>query len=471
MSKDRTGIFSDPGTGKTIPVCVLIQYRWDQQGCKTIWTMPKSLLKKNKRELLDWTELTADEVVIIDGSPKKRRELMADPRGKVFLWNFDGFSREWELLVAHHPEINMLCGDEWHLGFKGPNSQRTQNLFRFMERTKYLVAMTGTIIDGRLDAAYPLIELCEPGQYVGGYAGFLMAHAIEGDHGRIVAWRDPGRVGAIFRRMAIRHTFEEVYGPEAKVIVHESCEMDPAQREAYQEFEETALLELEESWLDGTLPGVNLIRCRQLMEHPQSFGPPLDTIKLTGKEERLLIHLEDHKNTGKPLIIFSALVPQHDRLEEICKGMGFRVGVIDGRYSAKHRDEVDLKFQAGELDIVIASAATAGIGFNWGHVDHIIFISLDYMDSNFVQAYRRAIRGKRETPVLITVMEYEDSVDQKIFEIVEKKSAMAHAVDETKERIRLRKNKAPKPIMSSLTPTTSFKMSDLISGNQVEHSD
>jgi SNF2 family DNA or RNA helicase len=212
--------------------------------------------------------------------------------------------------------------------------------------------------------------------------------------------------------------------------------MTPKQREFYDEFEAAALLELEDSWLDGTLPGVNLIRCRQLMEHPQTFGPPLDVIKLTGKEERLLIHLEDHRN--KPLVIFGALTEQHNRVVEICKAEGFRVGLINGTVSGAQRSRVDLAFQAGELDIVVASPATAGIGFNWGHVDHIIFMSLDYMDSNFVQAYRRAIRGKREKPLLITVMEYENSVDQKIFAIVEKKSVMAQEVDPTRTAVRLR---------------------------------
>ena len=461
MSRPRCGNFSDPGTGKTPPTCVYIGWMWDEKKVRTIWCMPKSLRKKNLLELLEWTDFTMDDVVIVGGSPARRTRLMKTD-AKVFVMGFDCFARNWQELVAYHPDVNMLVGDEWHMGFKSDGSQRTQSLYAFMERTEYLVAMTGTIIDGRLDTAYPLIQLCQPGSYMSGHAGFIMAHAIENSYGQIVAWRNPERVGKIFKNIAIRHTFEEVYGPEAKVIVHEVCEMDPKQREFYTEFEETALLELEDSWLDGTLPGVNLIRCRQLMEHPQTFGEPLDQISRTGKEERLLIHLEDHKRTGKPFIIFSAMVPQHDRIEAMCKSMGFKVGVINGTVSGAKRARVDEDFQAGLLDGVLGSAATAGVGFNWGHVDHIICVSLDYMDSNFVQAYRRAIRGKRSKPLLITVMEYENSVDQKIFEIVEKKSSLAHAVDPSKERIRLRSPKS-NPEMDN---ANSFKMTDFISRNR-----
>lgn len=461
MATPRCGNFSDPGTGKTPSVCVYAWWLWTAKQVRTIWTMPKSLLKKNLDELLVFTEFRPEDVIVVDGTPKQRQKQM-EANAKVFLMGFDCFARNWPALVELHPDIDCLIGDEWHLGFKTDGSKRTASLYEFMERTTRMVAMTGTIIDGRLDAAYPFIHLASPGSYSGGWFGFKMAHAIENDYGQVVAWRNPERVGNIFRKTSIRHTFEEAYGPEAKVLVHELCQMHPKQREAYDEFEEEALLELEESWLDGSLPGVNLIRCRQLMEHPQEFGEPLDKIKLTGKEERILIHLENHKNTGKPLIIFGALRPSLERIADICRGQRFRVGVIHGGVSKSKRDAVDLDFRNGDLDIVVASPATAGVGFNWGHVDHIIFASLDYMDSSFVQAYRRAIRGKRETPCLITVLEYEDSADQKIFAIVEKKSAMANAVDSTKERIKLRGDQ-PAKSTRRVEKQMSLKMADLIS--------
>jgi hypothetical protein len=75
------------------------------------------------------------------------------------------------------------------------------------------------------------------------------------------------------------------------------------------------------------------------------------------------------------------------------------------------------------------------VGFNWGMLNTIIFASMDYGDDSFVQAYRRAIRGKRDKPLLIIVLEYEDSIDQRIFDIVQMKSKEANLIDETKEKI------------------------------------
>lgn len=447
---------SDPGTGKTASVCAYLWYLWSELGHRSVWTMPKSLLKKNVDELLEFSGFKPEDIVIVDGTPKQRMKAIYSD-AKVFLFGFTAFSNHWTDLLDEHPDVNALAVDELHMGYGGHNSVRTQNLYEAMERIKYFVGMTGTIINGRLSSIYPSCQIIDHSYYPGGYHGFMYRHAIEDDYGRVVAWTDHQRLGKFLYKYAIRHTFEEIYGPEAKVIINEKVQMHPAQREAYNEFEETALLELEESWLDGSFSkAVHIIHCRKIMEHPWTVGAPLDQIKLTGKDERLQIHFEDVRQSGKPIIVFSALVAQQERCVEIARKMGLKVGLINGSVATKKRFEIDEAFRAGELDVVVASPATTAVGYNWGHVDTIVFMSLDYMDSSFVQGYRRAIRGVRGKPLLIYVLQYADcAVEDRIFSIVERKSAMAHQVDETKEKIKLKTS----------TETTPFSMSGLLDSN------
>lgn len=443
---------SDPGTGKTQSVCVYLYYLWDKKQVRSVWTMPKSLLKKNYDELMLWSKFSDGDVVIVDGPPAKRDAQMRS-NAKVFLMGFDCFSSNWQTLLKYHKDIDCHASDEIHMGYGGPSSNRTKQMFEAMKEIKYFVGMTGTIINGRYSSVYPCIEVIDPKRYPHGYDQFLAFHALLDGYGRVAAWMYPERITQFLRKFAIRHTFEEAYGPEAKQIIFELCQMDPKQRQAYDEFEEQGLLELENSWLDGTLPGVNFIRCRQIMEHPQEFGPPLDKIKHTGKEERLMIHFEQAKGTGKPLIIFAALKPQQRRIVELAKKYGLRVGLINGDVSSKQRFEIDAQFRNGDLDLVIASPATAGVGFNWGHVDTMIFASVDPMDSSFVQGYRRAIRGKRETPLRIVIMEYENSMDQRMFNIIDKKSKMANDVDTSKERLDLQRTGKKRINMPTGKPT------------------
>ena len=431
---------SDPGTGKTPSACVYAQYLWEHERKRVVMTMPKSLLNKNRQEMLRFTQFEDHEIVVVDGSAKQRMKAIADPRHVVFLMGFQAFAKHWQDLAAAHGPGWAVIADEVHMGFGGSTSQRTADFWQATAQKRgpfqnYL-GMTGTLIDGKLSSAFPSIHTINP-LYYGSYDAFRMEHAIEDEYGNVVAWRNPEKIKQILGRHAVRQTFEGAYGKEAKVIIPEVCELSAKQAAAYLEFEEQALLELEEDWLDGTVAAVQAIRCRQIMGAPELFDihKPDD---LTGKDERLLIHLEHAKQTGEALVIFASLVPEQERIFRLVKKLGLRAGLINGGVSMAERNRIDERFRTGEIQVIVGSPATAAVGFNWERTSTIVFTSLDYKDSNFVQGYRRAVRGKRETPVRIYVMQYETKVEQRILEIVEAKSKLANKVDDSKEVFSLR---------------------------------
>lgn len=434
MTQRRCLNLSDPGAQKTGSAAMHTWWKWSEKGIKSAWAMPKSLLRKNRQDILDFSHFREDEVAILDGTPAQREHIMQQKEAKVLLMGFDRWADDWENILHHHPQLGHLTVDELHLGFAGHESARTQHLYDSMREVDTFLGMTGTIIKGRLSSAYPALQIIEPRLY-GSYGGFLGFHAVRDDFSRkITGWRNHEKLRQIFMNVAVRHTFEEVHGPESKVIIPELCDMSPAQRKVYDQMEEAALVELEESFLAAGSPAVAAIRCRQLMAHPETFGLKVGT---TGKDERLKIHLGDAVQSGEPIAVFASLVPEQLRIVELAKSMGLRTGLINGSVSAARRAEIDAQFQAGLLDCVVASPATAGIGFNWNHLRVMVFASLDYQDDSFMQAYRRGIRGKRETPLLIYVLEYRDSIDQRIMRIIEMKSRESHLVDPTKEVFKL----------------------------------
>lgn len=498
---------SDPGTGKTPPTCVYQWYLWSRLGVGSAFVMPLSLLKKNRDEILRFTDFKPDEVTIVTGlrplSPAQkklagalidwdhkrskyklfgsqnasfkalldagvaRKDMTIDKRmlvartklpyelanpgnTKIFLMGFDAYSTHWSSL----PDFVRACQvDEIHKGYKGDASQRTQGFYAsFQSKMTHFLGMTGTLVSGRLDSAYPAIRVIEP-RYYPSYKGFYYFHSIEDPiTGKLKAWRNHDKLSAILGKHGIRFTFESVYGKEAKVIIPEFVEMSEKQREIYNKFKDDAFLELDKFFLDGTQPGVGFIRARQIMEHPNSFpdlsdpesGKTIDIMHgaRCGKEERLDLHFEDHSRTGKPLIIYAALKPQQYRILEMARAYGMKAEVLNGDISATKRGEIDLAFREGRLNCIIASPQVADVGFNWQfcgdqEVDHMIFASLDFLDTTVLQAYRRAIRGKRGTPLRITVLLYEDSLDNRITWIIYEKSLDAHKVDPTHQVLRL----------------------------------
>jgi len=455
MAEDRSLNLSDPGTGKT-PTAAFWTYHQVQEGRRVIWTQPGSLLQKNFDELIDWTPLTAQDIVIVDGTAAQRKRKW-ESDAKVFICGPTCFGREWMLSP---PDTTALVIDEVHMQFPTNDSARTQSLYTAMrERFRWMLAMTGSLIKGRLNSAYPMIHILEPRYYMN-HESFNWMHQILGADGHCVGWKGHDRIGQILGQHAVRHTFEECY-PDAQedVIIRETCPMSPAQRAAYDEFAAKAILELEDRFLEGTLPGVHALRCRQIMACPETFG--LCAGEKTGKDERLLVHLADAKLDGGPRAIFGVFQEELERIADLCEKQGFRTALHYGKTSAKARGQIDIDFRAGRYDIVVGSAPTMAVGYNWEHLVQEIFTSLNYEDVDFLQARRRGNRGTRKTALRVSVLEYERSIDQRIFQIVERKSKDAHLVDPTQKQFEFGgKDEAPAAVLNAAR-RGGFSMEDL----------
>lgn len=422
----RFGELSDAGTGKTPTVCLYMFAQWHLHGHKTLWVMPLALLRKNREELLLWSEFAPDEVVIVHGTPAQRKKQISYPKAKVLLCGFETFSRSWRDILQAQPQIKVLAGDEWHLGFSnhaeynwrggmdGP--RRTFELYQAMRHIPKMLPMTGTMINGRLNSAYPFVNLVNP-LYYGTYNNFLHWHAILDDFGKPKYWLNHERLANILADHSVRISFTQAYGDEPVQIQVEMCEMSTAQRRAYQAMHEEAMLELETIFLEAPNEAVQVMRCLQIMQHPHTLDIPEGE---DSKFKHLEIHVQAALDSGERLIIFEVTVPGQERIVEICKKLGARTGLING--NVKDKGAVDAAFRANELDVVVCAPICAGIGFNWGFVNHMIFSSLSYNDTTFIQNYRRAMRGERKEPLLVTILQYPKSIDQRIAEIVNAKS-------------------------------------------------
>lgn len=518
---------SEPATGKTPPCCVYAWYHWSRKGKKTWWTMPKSLLKKNLKEMLRFTDFKPEDVIILksdflpmtkswkgptlerikktptwhvrlqggretdtytyrqeakcpiqffyedpnnsqwlplgrgkavpytagvpdgliveplkrgpDGKPVKemleipetvRDMIKAAAHAKVFITTFKFGAQHWERMLEAHPDIDLLLVDELHMpgGYSTPTSEATQSFYWINRHVNHFVGMTGTLINGRLDSAFPALHVIEP-RYYGSLQGFYYDHAaVTDDYDRVVVWKNEPKLRAIIERHSIRRTFEEIYGKEDVAFFTEYVDVGEDVRPHYDEFHAQAMLELENGEvLDGTLPGVALIRARQILGHPETMGLNGEA-KWTEKDERLLVHLAE----GVKTLIFAALQPEQRRILSLCRDLGLRAELINGDTSLSQRNRINELAEAGQLDVIVASGPTVAVGYNWECFDHVIFASIDYLDVNILQAYRRADRGTRTKTLRVTFLQYRDSIDQRQYAIVRAKSQLANRVDPTR---------------------------------------
>lgn len=426
MSHPRDFVLHDPGVGKTIIMALYTYWARTSLNMRTAMVQPNSLLAKNRDEILRFTGFEEKDVVIVTGkTPAKRDEAMRS-NASVFLFGGTGFAAEWETLKKYHPDVKVNILDEPHMYFGGHESKRTQSWYRAARTMHSVLPFTGTIINGKLDSIYPFLHANFP-QYYGNREHFMAMHAELDENGKLIHWKNHERLKAILEKHSICRSFESVYGADATVIVTEPCEMTPAHREKYDELEAFALLELEDSFIEAGNPGVKAIRARQVLNSPVELGVlPLGTV--TGKDAQMLTHIEEAIFNGERLTIFASMIHEHEKIAEMIRKLGRTVGIINGNTSDKLRQQYDKDFREGRLQFIVGSPQCMAVGFNWGFLRKIVFHSIDYMDSNFIQAYRRGVRGTREVPLLVVVLEYKRTIEKRIFEIVNRKSLDAQKI-------------------------------------------
>jgi ERCC4-related helicase len=448
----KFGLFSDPGTGKTPPANVFMYWLWKTKQQKTVFVMPLSIPKQNKRSFFKFTHFKEDEIVLVRGTLAQRQKLMANPNAKVFIVGFDFFKpleskrfqreSDWDFLCRHHPDINACVVDELHMGFGSITSKRTQWWINAMKKMEYFVPMTGTATDGKLSTVYPMIHVIEP-RYYFNYQAFLNEHAILDYWGSVIGWRNTDKVRKILEKHGVRRSFESVHGKDNILLETEYVEMDKQHRKMYDDFESTNMLELEKEFLEASGGGVAVLRLRQIMQCPSALDPQWEK-HVTAKEEALERHILAAWQANKRILVFGSFHEEQKRILKIFEKHKIPAGLINGNVSASQRDKIDEQFKAGTLFGVVASPGTVAVGYDWDHVDYMVFHSLDYKDSNFSQGYRRAIRGAREHPLLCYILEFEDTRDQTISGIVETKMKLAAEVQPDKTVFNLTRKEEPK---------------------------
>lgn len=442
ISNPKHMMLGEPSTGKTPVVCVNQRYRFSEFKEGTVWTMPKTLMGKNRDELLDWTDFKPSDVRICE------KESDITPGPKVFIMTFERFRRSWHCLPDY---VKSFDGDEFHKapGLKNPKkSTFVQNLNKFMKKARGFVPMSGTIVNGRIESAFVPIHIIEP-RYYGNFEAFCQYHVHYDLYGTRIGTKNEKKIESILKLHGCFHSFKEVHGDKKIVYFNEMVDMNPKQREMYDKFEKDALLELETFFVTGQMPGQAFIRARQIMEHPNSFPNLIGegTVDIcpgenSGKLDRTELHLTDASDLNKPLVCFAAFRPQQAELVKLSEGMKIRTGLINGDTSGKERWRIDKAFRAGDIQSMVVSPECADVGLNWQmwgskEVDHIIFVSLTPLDTTFSQAYMRFIRGERVTTLRATVMQYKNSLDQRMVYLIEKKSKEAHRADSRREVINL----------------------------------
>ena len=394
----------DMGLGKTLQTLCAIAGR-------TLVIAPTSTLHNWKNEL---ARFRPDLSVHLFHGPKRTLE-----RADVTLTSYALLRLDQELLAAQAWDTIVL--DEAQ-AIKESTTATASAAFTL--KAKWRVALTGTPVENRLLELWSLAHFLNAG-LLGGRKEFLTRYArpLEAGHVRAAA-----ELQTKLRPFVLRRRKSEVateLPPRTELVLRVA--LDPQERGVYDSLRLAAHADLVALLARGanTLEALELLlRLRQAACHLALV--PGQTATRSSKLDLLLEQLTEVTEAGHRALVFSQWTSFLDLVEPALAAAEIPTVRLDG--STVDRAGVVARFQADDgPPVMLLSLKAGGTGINLTAADHVYLLDPWWNPAVEDQAADRAHRIGQERPVFIHRLIAEDTVEDRILELHQRKRSLAVA--------------------------------------------
>ena len=337
---------------------------------------PASVLINWCREIKKFSEL---EVTKVHGSDEEAL-LYWRENGGVAVTTFESISR---FSLPEKFRIAMVVTDEAHY-VKNPDTQRTKALVALLKQTEYVLFMSGTPLENRVEEMCFLVSCLQP----------KIARELEDVKFLSTAEQFRQQLAPVY----LRRTRESVLQELPDLIEKEQwCDLGPQEKKDYR---------------DAVLSG-NFMAIRQVSWQ-------VDDLKESSKASRLLELCDMAKEQNRKVIVFSFF---RSTLQKVVNLLGDRcLEPITGEISPQRRQQIVDEFGKAPDGTVLASQVQAGgTGLNIQSASVIIFCEPQIKPSIENQAIARAYRMGQVRDVLVYRLLADDTVDEQIMELLKTK--------------------------------------------------
>ncbi|MCM1119282.1 MAG: DEAD/DEAH box helicase [bacterium] len=377
LQNRRVLLGDEMGLGKTIQAIACMAHLKAQGKTHFLVVCPVSVMVNWSREVSNHSTQQALE---IHGLDRGEEYDQWGQEGGVGITTYETITR----LELGEEQIDLLVVDEAHY-VKNPKAQRTQALQRLAQIAEYVLFMTGTPLENRVEEMIFLVSML---------------------NGEVA--RNLERVAAISTADSFREAASEVYLRRIREDVltelpekeekQEWCAMNRQEREAYYH-----------SLLEG-----NYMAVRQVSWN-------VEDIKDSSKAARLLELCETARENGRRVIIFSFFL---HTIQTVMQLLGDRCyGPISGGVSGAKRQEIlDAFGESAPGSVLVSQIIAGGTGINVQAASVVILCEPQWKPSTEEQAISRAYRMGQQQKVMVHRLLSQNSIDERMLEILQGKA-------------------------------------------------
>ncbi len=298
------------------------------------------------------------------------------------------------------------------------------------------LALSGTPIENHLGELWSIFDFVMPG-FLEDLKFFrnLYQNPIEKEH-------DLHRSEMLNRKVRpfiLRRTKEAVaLELPAKTEIVKRATFDPKQAALY----ENIRITMEEKVRDAVAAkGLSrshitildaLLKLRQVCCHPKLLKlKAAQKVYQSTKLDLFLELLDELMSEGRKVLVFSQFTTMLSILEDEIKSRKIPYTKLTG--ATRKRDEAIARFTSGQADVFLISLKAGGVGLNLVAADTVIHYDPWWNPAVENQATDRAYRIGQDKPVFVYKLIVENSIEEKILKLQEKKQAIQDGIYGDKE--------------------------------------
>ena len=428
------GILADDmGLGKTIQMLSVILGELDENKEKraSIVICPSSLTLNWQNEANKFTN--SIKTLVIKGTAEERKTQIKEISNyDLIITSYDLLKRDIEIYKEEKYQFRFAIADEAQY-LKNSNTQNAKAVKTIMADTRY--ALTGTPIENSLSELWSIFDYIMPG-YLFSYKKFKTIYETP-----IVKDNDlkaMNKLKMLIEPFVLRRTKKEVLTelPEKTITVLNN-QMKEEQEKIYlnylaqakQEVAETINIRgFEKSHIQIL---VALTRLRQICCHPSLFIK--DYKEGSSKLEQCIEIIKDATEAGHKILLFSGYTAMFEIIEKELKQLDIKYFKLTGSTKVDERIKMVDEFNENkEVKIFLISLKAGGTGLNLTGADMVIHYDPWWNASAENQATDRAYRIGQKNNVQVYKLITKNSIEEKIYELQQKKSKLIDNVLDTK---------------------------------------
>ncbi len=428
------GILADDmGLGKTVQMLSIIAGYVEENEDRraSIVICPSSLTLNWQSEAQKFTNKL--KTLVIRGNAVERKEQINSVNEyDLIITSYDLLKRDIEVYKENKYKFRFAIADEAQY-LKNSNTQNAKAVKEILADTRY--ALTGTPIENSLAELWSIFDYIMPG-YLFGYKKFKTEYEtpIVKDNNQ----KAMKKLKMLIEPFVLRRTKKQVLTelPEKTITVLNN-QMKEEQEKIYlnylaqakQEVAETINMRgFEKSHIQVLAA---LTRLRQICCHPSLFIK--DYKEGSSKLEQCIEIVKDATEAGHKILLFSGYTSMFELIEKELKENEISYFKLTGSTKVDERIRMVDEFNENkDIKVFLISLKAGGTGLNLTGADMVIHYDPWWNASAENQATDRAYRIGQKNNVQVYKLITKNSIEEKIYELQQKKSGLIDNVLDTK---------------------------------------